>query len=284
MPDKAHIPHLLKLLDDDSVETRQALSSQFKKFGGDISDDIAALGVDLSPEDRYRLSDMLHPGRRDILVKNWVVPADLDNDWESFEHLLRLLSDFMHNGIFLRPSLHDGLDLLAEDAEQKISGLTANRLRRYLFTDHRFTGARTNYYALQNSDLSYTLDTGKGNPLTLCLIFQLVAARLDLEVSSCNYPGHFLSRVCISGRTHLVDCYNMGRLIPVDELQEENKDISAEAKYAIQTASSPRAILYRVLRNIERSFIEKKDLEDAVLMQKLQKSVSYPTPSTEGGK
>lgn len=275
MSNKAHIPYLLKLLDDDSEETQKALSAEFNTFGGDISDVIAGHGIELSPEDRYRLSEILHFGRRETLVKNWVIPADLDNDWDSFEHTLRLLSDFMHNGISLRPSLHDALDLLAEEVERDNKGLSANRLRRYLFGDHRFTGARTNYYALQNSDLNYVLDTGKGNPISLCLIFQLVAARLGLEVTACNYPGNFLSRILISGRPHLVDCYNMGRLTSVDALLEDQKNLSAEVKYVIKTESSPRVILHRILKNMEGSFLKKNAMEDAVLMQKLQGSVLH---------
>ena len=152
--------------------------------------------------------------------------------------------------------------------ERDVKGLTANRLRLYLFGDHRFTGARTNYYALQNSDLNYVLDTGKGNPISLCLIFQLVAIRLELGVSACNYPGNFLSRISISGSPHLVDCYNMGRLTSVDALLKEGKNLSEKVKYVILTESSPRVILHRVLRNMEQAFLKKNEMEDAI-------SVSY---------
>ena len=207
MAGTSQLPFLLKLLDDDTEGTQEALAEEFSKFEGDISDDLASLAIDLSPEDRFRLTQLLHPGRRDNLINDWVVPANLDDDWENFEHLLRTLCDYMHDGITLRPSLHDAIDVLSEDVERRVSKLTVNKLRKYLFADNLYTGARTNYYALYNSDLCYTLSTGKGNPVTLCVIFQLVAQRLDLEVSSSNYPGHFLSRIHLNSKPMILCGY-----------------------------------------------------------------------------
>lgn len=270
MGDNSQLPYLIKLLDDESTEIQSALASQFKQFDGDISDEIASLGIDLAPEDRIKLSGYLMPSRRDRLRHDWVVPNNLDDDWDCFEHLLRVLCDFMHDGITLRASLHDSLDLLADDIDAKINRLTPNKLRKYLFADHLYTGARTNYYALSNSDISYTLDCGKGNPITLAIIFLLIANRLEVDVTACNYPGHFLARIMHKGEAHLVDCYNMGRLINVRELLEENKEISTEAKYAIHTPAPPRVILHRVLRNMEHAFSVNRQLEDAALMQRLE--------------
>jgi hypothetical protein len=266
------LPHLLKLLDDESTETQAALAQQFAVFGGDISDELAALAYPLSAKDRNRLSGFLKPGKRSYLEKNWVVPSNLEEDWEGFEHLLRLISDFIHDGITLRPSIHDSLDLLADEVDQKVTELSPNKLRKFLFSNNLFTGARKNYYSLQHSDLGYALQTGKGNPITLCMIFQLVAQRLDQEVSASNYPGHFLSRIRLSGADHLVDCFNGGRLIPVQEL-EENKQISRKAKFAIHREASPRVILFRILSNVENSLLQTEATEDALLVKRLCSSL-----------
>lgn len=270
MADLSQLPHLLKLLDDDSAEIQSALETQFREFKGDISDDIASLGIDLAPDDRLKLSRYLLPARRETLRNDWVVPLNLDDDWDCFEHLMRVLCDFMHDGITLRASLHDSLDILADDIDSKISAPSPNKLRKYLFAKNLFTGARTNYYAIQNSDICYALETGKGNPITLAVIFLLIADRLNVEVTASNYPGHFLTRIMHKGEAHLVDCFNMGRLINVKELLEENKNISAEAKYAIHTPAPPSVILHRVLRNMEHSFSTSNQTENALLMQRLQ--------------
>ena len=273
MADHSQLPFLIKLLDDESEGTQTALQTAFEKFKGDISDGVASLAIDLSPEDRFKISALLHSGRRARLAQEWLVPSHLDDDWESFEHLLRILCDFMHDGIALRSSLSDNLDILADDVERRIASLTVNKLRKYLFEDSLFSGPKEDYYALYHSDLCYALETGKANPISLCMIFQLVAQRLDLEVTACNYPGHFLARVHFDNKAHLVDCYNQGRLIPVEELLIENKTLSNEAKFAIHHPAPPRVILHRVLRNMEHAFHLQSKTEDVLLLQKLQSSL-----------
>jgi hypothetical protein len=57
------------------------------------------------------------------------------------------------------------------------------------------------------------LDTGLGNPISLCCLYRLLGQRFGLEIEGCNFPGHFLSRVTYRDKTWLVDCFNRGRFM-----------------------------------------------------------------------
>ena len=118
-----------------------------------------------------------------------------------------------------------------------------------------------------------TITKGKGNPISLCIIYQLVARRLGFNVTACNYPGHFFSRIYMGGQALLVDCFNLGKVIPITELLHNNKAMSEEAKFAIHNPAPPRVIMHRVLRNMEHSLTLEKSQEDVLLMQKLQASL-----------
>jgi len=109
MSNKAQLRHLICLLDDDHEDIQAALKTEFNKFDGDVSDHIASLGIDISPADQSKLSELLLPGRRTKLSEEWSVPENLNEDWDSFEHLLRILCDYMHDGISLRSSLNDAI-------------------------------------------------------------------------------------------------------------------------------------------------------------------------------
>ena len=163
MAEASQLPYLIKLLDDESEATQSALKKEFEKFQGDVSDDLASLAIDLSPEDRYRVSQLLHPCRREKLTQQWAVPDNLDDDWETFEHLLRLLCDYMHDGISLRSSLNDSLDILADDSNSTCPP-HREQSKKIPIREKHFTGARQ--CVLFNSDICYTLETGKGNPIT----------------------------------------------------------------------------------------------------------------------
>ncbi|SHK00293.1 Regulator of sirC expression, contains transglutaminase-like and TPR domains [Rubritalea squalenifaciens DSM 18772] len=277
MVTEEQLPYLLKLLDDEEPAIQSALQHEFAETNGDLSHEIAALAIDLPVRDRMKLSHLLLPGRRETLEHEWQVPhggADaLAEDWDTFESLLRLVSDFLHDGVTLRPSLPDMIDMLAMEAADEIENLSANQLRLWMFESGKFIGNRENYYIPQNNDLCWVADTGFGSPISLATLFILVAHRLELEVSGCNYPGHFLARIHIDGKALLVDCFHRGRLIPVHELLSNNKNISQTAKIAILTECHLGHMLSRILRNLEHSFRKDKQMGEALLFRKLHDSL-----------
>ena len=271
MLNEDQLPHMLKLLDDDEPAIQEALREEFSDTSGDISSELAALAIDLNPADQRRLSLLLLPGRRDTLIQEWRIPqggADaLDEDWESFEDMLRLISDYLHDGVSLRPSLPDILDIIADEAAADHHHLSENKLRAWMFESGKFVGNKDNYYTPKNSDLSWCSDTGVGNPISLALLYMLVARRLDLDVSGCNYPGHFLARIQLDSRPMLVDCFHRGRLIPTAEILYKNKNISTYAKEAIVAQAPLGHIMLRMLRNLELSFTKLKYSEDAKIFK-----------------
>lgn len=277
MVDEEKLPHMLRLLDDSEPAIQEALRLQFSDTNGDLSHELAALAIDLKPADHKHLSDLLLPGRRETLLHEWQVPqggADsLNEDWDRFENLMGLVCDFLHDGVTLRPSLPDMLDLLTQEAKEANAHLSENSLRLWMFESEKFVGNKDDYYSPSNSDLCNCADTGKGNPISLALLFIMLGRRLNLEISGCNYPGHFLARIHLDGKPILVDCFHKGRLISVEEILIENKHISAYAKQAILSEAPLGHIMLRTLRNLEHGFSKLKRAEDALLFKKLFESL-----------
>lgn len=271
------LPFLLKLLDDKEPATQAALKQEFAESSGDISNELAALAIDLSPKDQAKLSQLLLPGRRTNLVTEWQIPSGgataISEDWDSFEHHLRIISDFLHDGISLRPSLPDMVDMLTQEAQDQISEMTSNNLRKWMFEEGKFKGNEKHYYLPENSDICWVADHGLGNPLSLATLFILVGHRLDLDISGCNYPGHFLARIFIDSKAHMVDCFHGGRLISSEKLLAEHKELSLAAKMAVKIDTPLGHILWRFLRNLEYAFTQLKRPTDAKLFDDLAKSL-----------
>ncbi|MBL4703403.1 MAG: transglutaminase family protein [Flavobacteriales bacterium] len=61
-----------------------------------------------------------------------------------------------------------------------------------LFDVHGFTGNKKNYHAPQNSYLSTVLESKKGNPLSLAILYCILAQQLDIPVYGVNLPSHFV--------------------------------------------------------------------------------------------
>ena len=270
----ARFGSLLKLLDDENADVQEGIQRALLEFEGDASHDLAALGIDLKSGDSKLLSDSLHAGRQKLLREQWIMPTSNlrypDGDYESFESLLRLISDFLHDGITLRPSLSDELDIIAQEAQPEVG--TARELADWLFKSERFTGNKSIPFDPRNSDLAWSLEKGKSNPLGLSLIYILVAQRLGLTVYGVNYPGHFLCLIDSPDGPTLIDAFHKGRPIMVKQLLEDHPELSAEAKKAVRQPCSLAAMLLRILANMNLAFNKAGRFDDATLVQDLMKT------------
>jgi len=271
-PAPEELDALVRLIDDETPEVRTRVAERLSQCGGDISEWLATRPKTLSTREKELLVEMLSPPRRETLAREWIAPTGgalaLQEDWETFEAMLRTLSDFLHDGISLRQPLSDALDLLAEEAAA--DGVTsANELRNYLFTSNRFSGNREGYNDPRNSDLAWCIAEGKSNPLGLCLIFILTGKRLDVDVEGVNFPGHFMCRIFEDGYPLIVDCFEKGR----PHLQStllESPDLTRSQRAILRQSADPGTILVRLLNNLHKALEQAEREEDAGLVGELQ--------------
>ena len=276
-PDTKEIAALLRLLDDDTPEVRSVVSGRFAEVGGDISEMLPGMAQDLEEPERKLLADMLQPSRRHTLREDWLTPrfgsASLEDDWELFESHLRLLSDFLHDGVSLRQPLSDALDLLADEARED-DVLTEDDLRMFLFGGDRLKGNGENYYDPRNSDLSWCIANNMSNPIGLGVIFMLVGKRMDMEIEGICFPGHFLCRIHEEGTPLVVDCFDNGRPHAQEVLIDSSNELTAEQRQSLMHTSDLGTILIRILNNLVDSFNRLGRKEDALLVTEMRDSMA----------
>ncbi len=266
----------MRLLDDETPEVRLRVSERLALCGGDISEWMSTRSGQLSPHEENILIGMLSPARRENLQREWIVPSGgasaMREDWDLFEAMLRVLSDFLHDGITVRQSLSDGLDLLAEEAAE--NNVTSGRdLAKFLFKGGLLAGNDTEEEDPRNSDLAWAIAQGRSHPLGLGVIFILVGRRMGFEVEGVDFPGHFLCRVFEDGYPLIIDGFDHGR----PHLQEtllESTDLSRASRTAIRQAAGPGTILLRVLENLMDDLTTDERAEDARLIRKLCKTLA----------
>lgn len=271
-PAPEELDALLRLLDDETPEVRTRVAERFALCGGDISEWLATQPRSLSRSEQSVLTEMLSPPRRETLEREWLVPTGgapaLREDWETFEALLRVISDFLHDGITIRQPLSDALDLLAEEADEGGIG-TSRDLRSFLFEGGRLAGNQQDYDDPRNSDIAWAIAEGRSNPLGLGIIFILVARRLELVVEAVNFPGHFLCRIYEDGYPIIIDCFDHGRLHLQSTLLE-SPDLGRAERTVLRQTADPGTILLRLLNNLVKALNEADRPEDARLVRKLR--------------
>lgn len=130
-------------------------------------------------------------------------------------------------------------------------------LHEVLFGEEGFTGNSDDYYNPANSYLPAVLETKKGLPITLCLIYKTVAERLGFDVWGVGLPGHFLVGMNFEGSRLLVDPFCGGRLVTEAEAEERIKAIFGEGVEWNEQLLSPtpnRHWLTRMLQNLLNLF------------------------------
>lgn len=278
----ADLIYVLKLLDDPEPTVKVALAEYFEQFEGDLSAQLAGEGISLSRSEREILSQYLLHGRRQNLVNSWCIPSRFQRveseDWETFEFLLSLLSDYLHDGIILRPSLSDSLDQLADEVSLSMAHTSEDKLAHYLFESERFKGNRKHYFAKENSDVNWVIAHHMGSPISLVVLFMLLANRFNLNVLGCNYPGHFLAWIPSLDSPYLLDVYNKAKKLHPREVMANSPSISQNAQRALAEPCSLLVIILRILNNLQGS-MEKEGLKEEVHFLESLKKTLHPSPA-----
>ena len=254
----SEIDALLRLLDDDTPAVRERVVARLAACGGDLSGWFAAHPRELRAAEAALLADILRPAKRATVVKLWKTGAARlakteQPGWPEVEPMLALLSDLLHDGITPRPALAELLDNLAGSARE--GGVDDEMtLRDHLFTGLRFAGNEDGYHDPRNSDLVWSIQSRRSNPLGLCLVYILVAHRMGLRVEGVGYPGHFLCRIHPHGVPVLVDCYSNGQLHLQATLLEPESDLTRQQRAELRKTATPVGTLVRVLNNLAAAF------------------------------
>jgi regulator of sirC expression with transglutaminase-like and TPR domain len=156
------------------------------------------------------------------------------------------------------------LDTLAEKLRRRIpaDAVPLQRLRwlnRFFFHELGFAGNVNDYYDPANSYLHRVLDTRRGIPITLAVIYIELATQVGLTARGVSFPGHFLVKLKMPQGEVVIDPFT-GQSLSREELDElllpykRNRgltgDFDAPLGLFLQSAQ-PRDVIARMLRNLK---------------------------------
>ena len=142
-------------------------------------------------------------------------------------------------------------------------------INHHLFNEVGYSGNNDEYYDPRNSYLNEVFERRLGNPISLALVQIEVSRRLGLPLEGISFPGHFLVRLPVDDGVLIMDPFNGGRPLGVDELRERARtnlggqapDDSVLAQ--ILDPAPHRAILMRMLRNLYGVYAERGEWDRA---------------------
>lgn len=146
-------------------------------------------------------------------------------------------------------------------------------LHNLLFEEQGFAGNTADYYGTANSYLPAVIESKRGLPITLSLIYVDVARRLGLHAWGVGLPGHFMAGIEMDGETTLVDPFAGGRIVTADEAHARLREMfgpEVEWSEELLRPVSNRLWITRMLQNLLNVFTNAGQFADVAAMLEME--------------
>lgn len=248
---------LVSLLDDSDREVRTHVRDRIismgndiipflekkweNSFNPDIQKEIEELVHDLQFSLlKERLIDWRDTDDRDLLTGLWIINTYQYPDLEYSK-----LNADMHQ-IYFEVWTAFKNDLTPYEQVRAINNVLFNTLR--------FSANTKNFHSPANSMLSSVLDSKRGNPLTLCSIYLLVAKKLGLPIYGVNLPNLFVLTYKSADVTFYINAFNKGLIFSRNDIFHYLEQLKIEPKEDYFEPCAHLDMMLRMFRNLENAF------------------------------
>jgi regulator of sirC expression with transglutaminase-like and TPR domain len=189
---------------------------------------------------KQRITEWYESTDQDLLTGLWLIATYQYPDLE-LERLKQELEQ-----IYYEAWLEFKPDLYAFDQIKVLNGVLFNKLK---------FGANTkNFHSPGNSMINVVLETRKGNPISLCVIYMLVAQKLKLPVYGVNLPNLFILTYKNDKTQFYINAFNKGLIFSRQDIENYIHELHLAPQPSFFEPCSNLEIVRRVFRNLIMSF------------------------------
>ncbi len=257
----------LSLLDDTNPAVRRALVAHFQAH---------------SVASAHFLKEVAK-GKNRLLAwhARWFLDElKLSDPVSEFKAFIRSLNYELETGALLlartlAPDLDVGacctqLDAISQRCRELIAEPMSLRdqcrvINRVLFHDYGFRGNHENYTDPANSFLDQVLARRKGLPISLSIVYLLVAHRLGLSLEPVGLPGHFVIGCYQEDTPFFIDAFEQGAFRSPHDLYLILRSHHIEPKISDLAPMPVREVLCRCCRNLVHHYTLAGDDDHAAL-------------------
>ncbi|GAB3635737.1 hypothetical protein GCM10027422_13270 [Hymenobacter arcticus] len=256
------IKALISLLDDPEIAPQ--IQGEIQGLGEAIIPFLEESWEEtLDPQQQSRLEDLIHQlqfdglqqrlrvwrdaGAQDLLEGMWLLNSYQypDADLQALNRAIEQLR--FEAWTLLRPEMHPADQMQV--------------LNHVIFRNHKFAANTQHFHSPANSMLHRVLETKRGNPLSLCVIYLLVAQRLDLPVFGVNLPNLFVLTYLVKKDDDdevvlpfYINCYNRGVILSKADIEHYVGQLGITSQPGFYEPCTHLDIVRRAMRNLQVGF------------------------------
>jgi len=211
--------------------------------------------------------------------------VDASARWSDLMHLPERDVPLDEAALLISAHANPALDVTAQlgrldELATRVDGTDSQTLCRVLFDDLGLRGDREHYDDPANSYLDQVLDRRRGIPISLSVLLIEIGRRCGIRLEAVGMPGHFLVRDPAEPQL-LIDAFDRGRRLSRTDCERLLQSVTGGAGHLTKdmlAATGPRAILARMLANLDRSFERRGDIASLKWVSDLRWKVPAAPP------
>ncbi len=278
---KNEIKALISLLDDNDSEVASHVEKQIIALGEGVIPYLEEEWEEtLNSDLQKKIEDLIHDLQYDGLLarlKEWKELGAKD-----LLEGMYLVNSYLYPDVEMA-TLSKAIDQLYFDAWTHMKDEMhpydqVKSLNNVLFREKRFTANTKNFHSPANSMMHLVLETKRGNPLTLCVIYMILAQRLEMPVYGVNLPNLFILTYKLDGVQFYINVYNKGLILSKSDIDNYILQLNLNPIDIFYEPCSNLEIVKRALRNLAFSFEKMNDPEKATEVTKLLTAITDNEP------
>lgn len=142
-------------------------------------------------------------------------------------------------------------------------------INNVLFNKLKFSANTKNFHSPSNSMINSVLESRKGNPISLCLVYMLIAQKLKLPVYGVNLPNLFILTYKTDKEQFYINAFNKGLIFSKADIDNYLSHLSLSPNPVFYEPCTHVDIVARIFRNLIASFEKISELEKAKEVKQL---------------
>ena len=278
--EESELKALVSLLDDDDTQVVSHVEEKIISLGEDIIPFLeTAWEQSLDPLVQSRIEELIHQLQFEQLKRR------LD-DWNSRDEP-DLLEGMWLVATYQYPDLE--LSKLRQDLEQiyyeawlefKPDAHPFDQIKilnGVIYSKLKFGANTKNFHSPGNSMINVVLQTKKGNPIALCVVYMLIARKLKMPIFGVNLPNLFiLTYKDDAHKQFYVNAFNKGLIFSKEDIDNYINELRLTPQGQYYEPCTNQEIIKRSFRNLINSFEKIGDHSKAEEVKILLKSISAP--------
>jgi regulator of sirC expression with transglutaminase-like and TPR domain len=252
LPSEQELKALISLLDDEDAKHLEALCRHILEIGKPAVPYLEARCAAADPPVRGRIEGLLRDIRlQDLKMGFRSLAAAREADLERGAFLIsRLgypqLDEAKYRRWLDETAVSVGKPMAPGDDPRPL----LRKLNIRLFEDLGFTGNSHRYYDPDNSYLNRVVDTRRGIPISMSILYILLGRRLGLPLAGAGLPGHFMVLVQWERQPFFLDPFHEGRALTAGQCREFLLSLGYPFHERYLIPCTHRDILARMMHNL----------------------------------